>query len=229
MAETKKPTTPHLYPPPQGGRSKENQDERACTPDVPTVSSCTPSPLVGESRVSPFTPSPLAGKGCVSPFTPSPLAGEGGDGGSLTVRSRQLRRHLTDAEQTLWRHLRLRQVQRFKFRRQQPFGPYIVDFVCLDARLIIELDGGHHMTNAEYDTERTAWLTAQDFRVLRFWNHEVLTAPEEVIQVIQEALESSPHLAPPPQGGRKLTKDDEKTCIKALTPSPLTGEGWDGG
>ncbi len=161
--------------------------------------------------------------------TPSPLAGEGGDGGMFTSRARQLRSSQTPAEQALWQQLRLRQIAGHKFRRQQPLGPYIVDFVCLEARLIVELDGGHHAARAEYDAERTAWLTAQDFRVLRFWNHEALTAPEAVIKVIQEALELSPHLNPPPQGGRKLKKDAEKTRIKAFTPSPLAGEGQDGG
>ena len=142
-------------------------------------------------------------------LTPCPLAGEGGDGGRFTSRVRQLRSNPTSAEQELWRHLRLRQLGH-KFRRQQPLGPYIVDFVCLEARLIVEIDGGHHMTRAEYDAERTAWLEAQDFRVLRFWNHEVLTEPEAVMKVIQEALESSPHLCPPPQGGRNWKRQEPK-------------------
>src|SRR3989338_8545860 len=113
--------------------------------------------------------------------TPSPLAGEGGDGGVFTPRARHLRSSQTPAEEALWQQLRLRQLAGHKFRRQQPLGPYIVDFACLEARLIVELDGGHHAARAEYDAERTAWLEAQDFRVLRFWNHEVLTEPEAAI------------------------------------------------
>ncbi len=88
--------------------------------------------------------------------------------------ARRLRKHPTDAERLLWRHLRLRQLGGYKFRRQQPLGPYIVDFVCLAKRLIVEVDGGQHAEQAEEDAQRTAWLEAQGFRVLRFWNTEVL-------------------------------------------------------
>jgi adenine-specific DNA-methyltransferase len=100
-----------------------------------------------------------------------------------------------------------------------------VDFACLESRLVVELDGGHHMTHAEYDAERTAWLNAQEFLVLRFWNHDVLTETEAVIRVIEPALKTSPHLNPPPQGGRKWKEAHSKTS----TPSPLAGEGRDGG
>ncbi|MEW6681603.1 MAG: endonuclease domain-containing protein [Nitrospirota bacterium] len=140
-------------------------------------------------------------------------------------RARQLRSSLTPAEQALWRQLRLRQVDGFKFRRQQPLGPYVVDFACLEARLIVEVDGGHHLSAREYDAERSEWLQSQNFRVLRFWNHEVLTETEGVIGVIEHALNTSPHLSPPPQGGRKR----KATGFEASTPSPLAGEGRDGG
>jgi adenine-specific DNA-methyltransferase len=100
-----------------------------------------------------------------------------------------------------------------------------VDFACLESRLVVELDGGHHMTHEEYDAERTSWLNAQEFRVLRFWNHEVLTEAEAVIRVIERALETSPHLCPRPQG----TREWEEAHSKNPTPFPLAGEGWDGG
>ena len=90
-----------------------------------------------------------------------------------TVKSRELRKNPTEAERTLWRHLRLRQLNGQRLRRQAPIGPYIVDFVCFESRLIIELDGGHHSQQMAYNTERSAWLESQGFRVLRFWNNQV--------------------------------------------------------
>jgi adenine-specific DNA-methyltransferase len=113
----------------------------------------------------------------------------------LTSRARELRSNPTDAERTLWQQLRLRQLGGYKFCRQQPLGPYIVDFVCLEKRLIVEVDGGKHSEQAEYDTGRTAWLEAQGFRVLRFWNHEVLQNIDAVKEVIAKALGYS---EPPP-------------------------------
>jgi very-short-patch-repair endonuclease len=79
-------------------------------------------------------------------------------GGMDKINARELRKNLTEAERTLWRHLRLRQFGGYKFRRQQPIGNYIVDYVCLEKRLIIELDGGQHSKQIAYDSERTAWL-----------------------------------------------------------------------
>ena len=76
----------------------------------------------------------------------------------------------------------------FKFKRQAPIGKYIVDFVCLEKRLIIELDGGQHLDNQKYDMERTAWLNASGFKVLRFWNNDVLQQTTSVIEVIMQAL-----------------------------------------
>ena len=87
-----------------------------------------------------------------------------------TIRAKQLRKNPTDAEQLLWRELRSRQLRGHKFRRQQPLGKFIVDFVCLKARLVIEVDGGQHNQDeiAAYDKERSAWLQREGFRVLRF-------------------------------------------------------------
>ena len=107
-------------------------------------------------------------------------------------KARQLRRDSTQAESTLWRHLRGRQLAGYKFRRQVPLGQYVVDFVCFERRLIIEIDGGHHQDQAVYDRERTEWLESQGFRLVRFWNNEVLRHRDAVAQVILEALEQRP-------------------------------------
>jgi adenine-specific DNA-methyltransferase len=114
---------------------------------------------------------------------------------------------MTDAERALWRHLRLRQVAGYKFRRQQPIGKYIVDFVCFERKLIIELDGSQHAEEVAYDLERSAWLEEQGFRILRFWDNQVFNETEGVKEIIIEALYGqsyTPHLNPPPQGGRRL-------------------------
>ena len=103
-------------------------------------------------------------------------------------RSRQLRRNMTDAERLLWRALRKEQAGGYKFRRQHPCGRFILDFVCMDAKLIIEVDGGQHSEQTEYDQERVIWLEEQGFRVLRFWNNEVLSNTEAVRQAIWRAL-----------------------------------------
>jgi len=118
---------------------------------------------------------------------------------------RELRKHLTEAERALWKHLRLRQFTGHKFRRQQPIGKYIVDFACLEKRLIIEVDGGQHSEQSVSDLERGTWLESQGFSVLRFWNNQVLNEMEAVKEVILDKLTRHlpPHLNPPPRGGRK--------------------------
>jgi very-short-patch-repair endonuclease len=103
-------------------------------------------------------------------------------------RALELQQQSTDAEWKLWRHLRNRQIDGVKFRRQVPVGPYIADFLSLDALLVIELDGGQHSTQADYDEKRTAWLQKHGFRVLRFWNNDVLTNTEGVLEAIQRFL-----------------------------------------
>ena len=100
---------------------------------------------------------------------------------------------MTDAELRLWSRLRGRQMKGFKFRRQHPFGDYILDFVCLDQKLLVEVDGGQHAGQFEKDDARTASLRAAGFRVLRFWNNEVLRDTEAVLESIWNAL-----LTPPP-------------------------------
>ena len=82
--------------------------------------------------------------------------------------ARTLRKNLTDAEKRLWQKINRRQIGAFKFRRQHPIGEYIVDFVCLERHLIVELDGGQHAAQVAYDDQRTAWLKSRGYRVLRF-------------------------------------------------------------
>ena len=114
--------------------------------------------------------------------------------------AKDLRTHMTDAERLLWQHLRAHRLNGQKFRRQQPIGPYIVDFVHLGARLIVEADGGQHNDSAT-DQVRDAWLKAEGYRVLRFWNNDILQNPDAVLEEIFKAVSPSP-------------------C-----PSPLKGEG----
>ncbi|MDE2687536.1 MAG: endonuclease domain-containing protein [Chloroflexota bacterium] len=113
---------------------------------------------------------------------------------SNTAKARQLRKTLTDAERTLWNILRSRQVSGCKFRRQAPIGHYIVDFVCFENRLVIEVDGGQHLQSASYDAARTAWLEREGFRVIRFWNNQVLQETDSVREAIFIAVQ---RLSPP--------------------------------
>jgi BirA family biotin operon repressor/biotin-[acetyl-CoA-carboxylase] ligase len=108
-----------------------------------------------------------------------------------TPIAKALRRRLTDTERRLWTQLRAHRLARWKFKRQQPIGPYIVDFVCFRAHLVIEVDGGQHQ-GSEADRVRGAWLEGQGFRVLRFWDNEVLTELPAVLEKIAEALSPSP-------------------------------------
>ena len=124
-------------------------------------------------------------------------------------KAQELRQRSTDAEQALWKRLRNRQLAGCKFRRQVPLGKYIVDFVCFERKVVIEVDGGHHQEQVSSDAVRTTWLESQGFQVLRFWNHEVLADTEAVQEALLVALqESSPSPdSPSPQ------------------PSPVKGEG----
>jgi very-short-patch-repair endonuclease len=103
----------------------------------------------------------------------------------LVILSRNLRKRQTEAENLLWRHLRRKQVEGFRFRRQQPIGRYIGDFVCLEKRLILEIDGGQHDIERDKDQERTNWLVTEGYRVLRFWNIDVLNNLEGVLETIR--------------------------------------------
>lgn len=104
----------------------------------------------------------------------------------LTKTARNLRKKQTDAEKLLWKHLRARQLEGLKFRRQHTIGRYVVDFVCLEKTLVIELDGGQHAVKRKKDNDRDEWLRGEGFRVMRFWNNDVLTNIEGVLEVIRQ-------------------------------------------
>lgn len=106
----------------------------------------------------------------------------------LRQRARDLRRDQTDAEGKLWRRLRGGQLSGAKFRRQHPVGCYITDFCCLERGLIVEVDGGQHAEQVEQDRERTAFLEGAGYRVIRFWNGDVLRNEESVVMAIAQAL-----------------------------------------
>ncbi|OIR16066.1 ATP-dependent RNA helicase HrpB [mine drainage metagenome] len=117
---------------------------------------------------------------------------------TLLAHARALRKNATDAEQLLWNLLRDRQLVNFKFRRQHPLGSYILDFYCHEAKLAIELDGGQHAEGVQrqHDEKRSAWLKEQGITVLRFWNNDVLTNTEGVLQSVFEWLSTEGFLTP---------------------------------
>jgi very-short-patch-repair endonuclease len=123
-------------------------------------------------------------------------------------RARRLRRDVTDAERKLWRGLRSLPMDDSHFRRQAPIGPYFADFACHAKRLVIELDGGQHGDDAHVvrDMKRDAYMQASGYRVLRFWNNDVMQNLEGVLNVIVDALSASPPPTPDPspplRGGR---------------------------
>jgi very-short-patch-repair endonuclease len=116
------------------------------------------------------------------------------------ARVRALRRNMTDAERRIWQVLRSQQMQRHKFRRQVPIGRYIADFVCHEARLIIEIDGGQHDHSSPQEPARSAFLQNEGYRVLRFWNNEVLANIDGVLEVIHSAILATPTPTPPHKG-----------------------------
>ncbi len=124
--------------------------------------------------------------------------------GRMRENAKALRRDMTEAERIIWYNVRGHRLQGASFRRQTPIGPYVVDFVCHAAKLIIELDGGQHFEpgNMARDARRTAFLTAQGFRVLRFNNHEVTKNKAGVLETIAAALGQPPSLTLPRKRGR---------------------------
>ncbi|HLG31293.1 MAG TPA: endonuclease domain-containing protein [Candidatus Brocadiales bacterium] len=115
---------------------------------------------------------------------------------NLTNIAKNLRKRATEAERLLWRYLCGKSLKELKFRRQQPIGRYVVDFVCFDKKVIIEVDGGQHAKHK--DMERDRWLQGQGFKVLRFWNNEVLNNLEGVLEKIKEVALSHPPPNPLP-------------------------------
>jgi very-short-patch-repair endonuclease len=110
---------------------------------------------------------------------------------------------MTEAEKRLWRCLRSKQLGGYKFRRQHPVGDYVVDFVCLEAKLVVEIDGGQHAEQQHYDVLRSERLVQKGFQVVRFWNNEVMTNIEAVKAAIWVALhhETQPPSQPSPSQG----------------------------
>ncbi len=119
----------------------------------------------------------------------------------LTVNAKRMRREPTPAELKFWYQARDRRLEGFKFRRQVPVGPFIADFICVERQLIIEIDGGQH-AESERDVRRDAYLTSNGYRILRFWNADVLTNMEGVVDTVIAALAvPPPHPALSPDGG----------------------------
>jgi very-short-patch-repair endonuclease len=106
--------------------------------------------------------------------------------------ARRLRANATEAEQKLWSKLRKRQLHGFQFRRQYSIGPFFIDFVCLEAKLLIEVDGSQHADQEEQDERRSAFLRTNGYRVLRFWNFEVTSDVDSVVEKIAEVLRQTP-------------------------------------
>jgi very-short-patch-repair endonuclease len=126
---------------------------------------------------------------------------------SRSNRARRLRKNATDAEGALWRKLRSRSLCGFKFVRQEPIGPCTVDFVCREIRLIVEVDGGQHV-NSPHDAFRDKWLASRNYRVIRFWNNDVLT---NIVGSLKSLLPQSRKVP--------LTR-----IAKAIRPLPASGE-----
>jgi len=152
---------------------------------------------------------------------PSPLVGEGGsrasrepgEGASPAVaKARSLRRKMTDAEKKLWYVLRDRRFKDAKFRRQVPLGRYVADFLSFEKKVVVELDGAQH-AESKTDVKRDNWFSSQGFRVLRFWNNDVLTNIEGVYDRLSSVVGGNrPHPSPKPQAA-------------SAPPSPARGEG----
>ncbi len=120
--------------------------------------------------------------------------------GHLVTTAKNLRKRSTDAERSLWKQLRAKQIEGLKFRRQQPIEKYIVDFICFEKKIIIEVDGGQH-SGSDKDKERDKGLKEQGYKVLRFWNNEVLNNMTGVLEVIRAHCIIHPPLTPPIKGG----------------------------
>jgi len=116
--------------------------------------------------------------------------------------AKSMRRQPTNAEAIIWATLRGARMQGFKFKRQQPIGAYIVDFVCFECGLVVEIDGGQHADDVSADQYRTQWLQSQGFRVLRFWNNEVIERRDDVLESIIRALREYPSPQPLSHKGR---------------------------
>jgi acyl-CoA thioester hydrolase len=147
-------------------------------------------------------------------------------------RAKALRVRSTDAERLLWSKVQNRTLVGAKFRRQVPFPPYIVDFCCFEAKLIVELDGGQHADQVEYDAARTARLEKDGFSVVRFWNNDVLANLTGVLESLMTELRTrgAPFTPPPipprnPDRGARTRPRRRVMAARSSVPSPLVGEG----
>ncbi len=114
----------------------------------------------------------------------------------MKEKAGSLRKHQTEAEKRLWYHLRNRGMKGCKFRRQHPIGAFVADFVCIERGLVVEVDGGQHNTEIAEDNKRTAYLESKGFRVVRFWNNDVLNDTGSVLGVILSVLQDNTPLTP---------------------------------
>jgi very-short-patch-repair endonuclease len=119
------------------------------------------------------------------------------DGTEALARVRRLRREATEAEKRLWAHLRARRLDDHKFRHQVWIGPFVADFLCKEAKLIVEVDGSQHAEATDYDARRSGYLAARGYRVLRFWNNDVMNDLASVLEAIRTSLPSPSHAASP--------------------------------
>ncbi|MBN8887826.1 MAG: endonuclease domain-containing protein [Rudaea sp.] len=152
---------------------------------------------------------------------------------------RRLRNAPTDAESKLWQRLRHRQLDHCKFRRQHPFGDYILDFVCLERKIVIELDGAQHADRLEYDRQRTRFLERSGFTVLRFWNNEVFENLEDLLEVVLQTLRDRATPSPPNVAKLGIHASQSNPALRScfgrsaarepwfasVLPHPLEGEG----
>jgi len=141
------------------------------------------------------------------------------------LRARRLRRNTTDAEKRLWYRLRKLDLDGSHFRRQVPIGPYIADFACMAARLVIELDGSQHNTDAVRlrDQIRTHWLESEGFRVIRFWNNDLTQNMDGVLETVYAALYGSRDAEPEPLKHRRQRRRHPTPARFARRPSPSRG------
>ncbi len=163
---------------------------------------------------------------------PPPLWGRDREGGNLTHIARALRKNMTVEEQKLWKVLRQKNLG-YKFRRQEVIGPYVVDFVCYEKKVVVEIDGGQHL-NSILDERRDNWLNGEGFRVIRVWNHEVNGNIEGVVKKIMEELDPFTIQSPPPQSspmkGEEVVPPSRYSRMKEdevgppPQPSPIKGE-----
>ena len=116
----------------------------------------------------------------------------------MNKQAKHLRKNQTDAERLLWNRLRNRQLCNCKFRRQHEIGSYIVDFICLESKLIIELDGSGHILKKEHDANRTNYLESLGYNVIRFWNNEVVQELDNVLNAIYQEIVGNPSPQPSP-------------------------------